>query len=170
MNHSFSIFPKPFVPIQLQDSSPVLYITATRRNNCEILAKALSYILVWCFRYRYRRLCLNSLIIYDLRRRHVPKRHLNVTLSRSLHLVHVAQLWVKYPKNKLGTRGFNLYHVVVKASNLMIPRRCYAEYRKKRKKKVLKCVPHLQHDYFVSLNEWYYCFVVSSVAVAVVVA
>ena len=112
MNHSFSIVTKPFVPIQLQDSS---------RNTCD--SAKLHFGVMFC-------LCLNSLIIYDLRRRRVPKRHLNVTLSRSLHLVHVVQLWAKYPKNKLGTRGFNLYHVVVKASNLMIPRRCYAKYRK----------------------------------------
>ena len=47
MKQSFSVLTlKPFILIQLHDSSPVLY-KVNKRNNCEILPIALSYILVF---------------------------------------------------------------------------------------------------------------------------
>ena len=53
-------------------------------------------------------------------------------------------------------------HVVVKTSNLVILRRCYAEVCKKY---MLKCVQHVQHNYFS--NRLLFCGVVVTVAVIV---
>ena len=62
MKQSFFVLTsRPFVPFSYNIIR--LHCTRwTRRNNCEILAIALSYILDWRFRCSSRRLCLNSLV------------------------------------------------------------------------------------------------------------
>lgn len=54
MTQSFSIFTvQPFAPIQLQDSSPIMY-NVNKMSNSEILTTELRSILEWRFRWRCR--------------------------------------------------------------------------------------------------------------------
>ena len=54
-----------------------------------------------------------------------------------------------------------LAQVVVKTLNLEISRRHLAKCAEM-KRIVLKCVPHVQHDYFSSFNQLYHCFLALS--------
>ena len=67
-------------------------------------------------------------------------------------------IWANHPRKILGTTSFRIKSrmrgafciltLSSKISNLVISRRCYAEYRTNLCKNA--CVPHVQHDYFGS--------------------